>query len=201
MSYILILIPVISGFIGWVTNWVAIKMLFHPRQPIQILGIRIQGIFPKRQDQFAAKLGKLVSEELLSFDEIKSVIADPDNLSAIMPVLDQAIDRFLKEKLSTVMPMISMFIGDKTIGTIKDVLKDELAQMLPKAIDEYVDKIKDKLDLEKIVTEKVRNFSSDKLESILYQVMAKEFRFIEILGGILGFLIGLLQVAITYLSN
>jgi uncharacterized membrane protein YheB (UPF0754 family) len=201
MNYILILIPVISGFIGWVTNWVAIKMLFHPRQPIQILGIRIQGIFPKRQDQFAAKLGKLVSEELLSFDEIKSVIANPDNLSAIMPVMDQAIDRFLKEKLSTVMPMISMFIGDKTIGTIKDVLKDELAQMLPKAIDEYVDKIKDKLDLEKIVTEKVRNFSSDKLESILYQVMAKEFRFIEILGGILGFLIGLLQVAITYLSN
>jgi uncharacterized membrane protein YheB (UPF0754 family) len=201
MNYILILIPVISGFIGWITNWVAIKMLFHPRKPIQILGIRIQGIFPKRQDQFAAKLGKLVSEELLSFNEIKAVIANPDNLSAIMPLLDQAIDRFLKEKLSTVMPMISMFIGDKTIETIKVVLKDELAQILPKAIDDYADTIKDKLDLEQIVTYKVRNFSSDKLESILYQVMAKEFRFIEILGGVLGFLIGLLQVAITYLSN
>lgn len=201
MNYVLILIPVISGFIGWITNWVAIKMLFHPRQPIRLLGIHIQGIFPKRQEQFAAKLGKLVSEELLSFDEIKAVIANPKNQSSIMPLLDQAIDRFLKEKLNTVMPMISMFISDKTIETVKNVLKDELEQMLPKAIDEYVDNIKDKLDLEKIVTEKVRNFSSDKLESILYQVMAKEFRFIEILGGVLGFLIGLLQVAITYLSN
>jgi len=33
MSPWLMLIPVISGFIGWVTNWVAIKMLFHPRKP------------------------------------------------------------------------------------------------------------------------------------------------------------------------
>jgi len=176
-------------------------MLFHPRQPIHFLGIRIQGIFPNRQHQFAAKLGKLVSEELLSFDEIKSVIASPENLRAVMPHIDAAIDRFLKEKLSTAMPMISMFIGDKTTGTIKVILKDELEQMLPQVIDQYIDEIRDRLDLEKIVTEKVRSFSSDKLESILYQVMAKEFRFIEILGGILGFLIGLLQVAITLWAN
>jgi uncharacterized membrane protein YheB (UPF0754 family) len=201
MNYIVLLIPVISGFIGWITNWVAIKMLFHPRKPIRIIGIQVQGIFPKRQQQFAAKLGKLVSEELLSFDEIKSVIANPENLSHIMPYLDQAIDRFLKEKLSSAMPMISMFIGDKTMETIKTVLSKELEQMLPELIDQYVDQIRDRLDLEKIVTEKVSRFSSDKLEAILYQVMAKEFRFIEILGGVLGFLIGLLQVALTYLAN
>ncbi|MFN5334402.1 MAG: DUF445 domain-containing protein [Bacteroidota bacterium] len=201
MNYLLVLIPIISGFIGWITNWIAIKMLFHPKQPVVILGIQIQGIFPKRQQQFAAKLGKLVGEELLSFDEIKSIIANPNNLSSIMPMLDQAIDRFLKEKLSATLPMISMFIGDKTIDKIKTVLSDELEQMLPLVIDQYVNTIKDRLDLEKIVTDKVRKFSSDKLESILYQVMAKEFKSIELLGGILGFLIGLLQVALTYLAN
>jgi uncharacterized membrane protein YheB (UPF0754 family) len=201
MYFILLLIPIISGFIGWITNWVAIKMLFHPRQPVNFLGITIQGIFPKRQKQFAAKLGKLVSSELLSFEEIKSVISNPNNLSSVMPILDQAIDRFLREKLSTAMPMISMFIGDKTIDKIKTTLTEELEQMLPTLIDQYIDKIQDRLDLEKIVTDKVSNFSSDKLESILYQVMAKEFKFIEILGGILGFLIGLLQVAITWMAG
>jgi uncharacterized membrane protein YheB (UPF0754 family) len=201
MDYILLLIPVISGFIGWITNWVAIKMLFHPRKPVRFLGVTIQGIFPKRQQQFAAKLGKLVSEELLSFEEIKTVIANPNNLSSVMPMLEEAIDRFLKEKLSTTMPMISMFIGDKTIDKIKTVLTEEIEQMLPSLIDQYIDKIQDRLDLEKIVTEKVSNFSSDKLESILYQVMAKEFRFIEILGGILGFIIGLLQAGITLMAG
>jgi uncharacterized membrane protein YheB (UPF0754 family) len=199
--YILFLIPVISAFIGWITNWVAIKMLFHPRNPVTFAGITIQGIFPKRQTQFAAKLGKLVSTELLSFEEIQSAITNPENFDALMPKLESAIDHFLKNKLGEAMPMISMFIGDKTIEKIKGVLTKEIQQLFPEMIEQYVASMKNKLDLEKIVTEKVTNFSSDKLESILYQVMSKEFRFIEILGGVLGFLIGLIQVAITYLAE
>lgn len=47
--------------------------------------------------------------------------------------------------------------------------------------------------------EKVKNFSSDKLEEILYSIMKKEFVFIEIIGAVLGFLIGVIQILITYL--
>lgn len=202
MNYLLLaLIPVISGFIGWVTNWVAIKMLFHPRKPVSILGLTIQGIFPKRQTQFAEKLGKLVSTELLSFEEIQAAITNPENLKGLMPKLETSVDHFLRNKLSEVMPMISMFIGDKTIDKIKTVLTDEIQQLFPEMIEQYVSSMKNNLDLEKIVTEKVTGFSSDKLESILYQVMSKEFKFIEILGGVLGFLIGLIQIAITLLAS
>jgi len=75
MNYwLLIIIPLISAFIGWITNWVAIKMLFHPREPKKILGITFHGIFPKRQQQFAEKLGKLVSAEFLSFNDIEEKI-------------------------------------------------------------------------------------------------------------------------------
>ncbi|MFM7359781.1 MAG: DUF445 domain-containing protein, partial [Actinomycetota bacterium] len=61
MQYWPIFLILISGFIGWITNWIAIKMLFHPRKPIRVLGLTLQGIFPKNQSQFAQKLGKLVS--------------------------------------------------------------------------------------------------------------------------------------------
>jgi uncharacterized membrane protein YheB (UPF0754 family) len=71
------LIPLISAFIGWFTNWIAIKMLFHPRLPIRFAGLTIQGIFPKRQQQFAEKLGSLVSRELLSFNDIEAKIHNP----------------------------------------------------------------------------------------------------------------------------
>jgi len=201
MNYWLLVIPVISAFIGWVTNWVAIKMLFHPKQPVNILGFTVQGIFPKRQDQFAAKLGKLVGEELLSFSDIEEKITKPENLEKLLPQLETQIDKFLREKLADSMPMISMFIGDKTIEKIKSVFMEELRILFPTMIKKYVGQLQHDLDLERIVTEKVRNFSSDKLESILYQVMSKEFRFVEIVGGILGFIIGLLQVFITLLTQ
>lgn len=201
MNYWLLLIPVISAFIGWVTNLVAIKMLFHPRNPVNVLGIRIQGIFPKRQEQFAEKLGKLVARELLSFSDIEEKISNPDNLKKVMPYVETHIEHFLRVKLGDSMPMVSMFIGNKTIDKLKGIFMEELEILFPKLMKDYAGSLKQQLDLEQIVTDKVKAFSSDKLEDILYQVMAKEFRFVEIIGAVLGFIIGVLQVFITLLTQ
>ncbi|MBP9215072.1 MAG: DUF445 family protein [Chitinophagaceae bacterium] len=199
MNFWIVLVPVISAFIGWFTNWIAIKMLFHPKKPIRFLGVTIHGIFPKRQKQFAEKLGKLVSEELISFREIEEKIANPDNVKKLMPLVEEHIDHFLRVKLAQQMPVISMFIGDKTINQLKQVFIVELEELFPTIMSNYMKHLQEELDLEKIVVEKVSGFSSDKLEDILKSIMSKEFRFIEILGGILGFILGLIQVAILYI--
>jgi uncharacterized membrane protein YheB (UPF0754 family) len=193
----LILIPIISAFIGWFTNWIAIKMLFHPKEPKKFLGLTIHGIFQKRQKQFAEKLGKLVSNVLLSFRDIEEKITHPGNLQKLMPLIDDHIEQFLKVKLPEQMPVIGMFIGEKTIQELKNVFSAELEQLFPIIMKNYMGSLKEQLDLEKIVTEKVAAFSSDKLEEILNSIMSKEFRFVEIIGGVLGFLIGLLQILIT----
>ncbi|WP_207493407.1 DUF445 domain-containing protein [Aridibaculum aurantiacum] len=201
MNWWLLIIPVISAFIGWFTNWIAIKMLFHPRVPKKILGITFQGIFPKRQRQFAEKLGKLVSNELLSFSDIEKKVTNPENLKKVMPVVEAHLDHFLKEKLKDQMPMIAMLVGEKTLDMMKAVFMTELEEMFPVIMNQYMGQLQSDLDLEKIVVEKVSSFSSDKLESILNQIMSKEFRFIEIIGAFVGFIIGLLQILITTLSQ
>ena len=201
MNWVLFLIPLISAFIGWFTNWIAIKMLFHPREPKKILGITFHGIFPKRQQQFAMKLGKLVSNELLSFDDIEQKIANPQNVEKLMPVLESHIDTFLKEKLTVQIPMLAMFVGEKTIAQVKGVFMAELQELFPILMKQYMTTLQTELDMEQIVTEKVGRFSSDKLEEILNQIMSTEFRFVEIIGGVLGFLIGIVQVLLTLLTN
>jgi uncharacterized membrane protein YheB (UPF0754 family) len=161
MTWTIILLPVISAFIGWFTNWIAIKMLFHPKQPKKILGITFQGIFPKRQKQFAMKLGKLVSSELLSFADIEQKISDPENVAKILPLLEGHIDTFLREKLTTEIPMIGMLIGDKTISQVKGVFIKELEELFLFLLNEYMSSLQHDLLLEKIVIENVGRFSSD----------------------------------------
>jgi uncharacterized membrane protein YheB (UPF0754 family) len=201
MNYWLLLIPVISAFIGWFTNWIAIKMLFHPRNPVRFLGMTFHGIFPKRQKLFAEKLGRTVSEEFLSFEDIQQKITNPKNLQKLMPVLEKHVENFLRVKLADEMPFLSLFIGERTITSLKGMFMQELETLFPQVMNDYAVHLKEELDLEKIVTEKVTAFSSDKLESILYQIMSKEFRFVEVLGGVIGFIIGLVQVIITVVST
>ena len=201
MNFWIFLIPIISAFIGWFTNWIAIKMLFHPKEPRKILGITFHGIFPKRQRQFAEKLGILVSTELISFSEIEEKITNPENIKKLLPLVEGRIDDFLRTRLSEAFPIISMFIGESTIGQLKGVFLKELESMFPDLIKSYMKNIESQLDLQKIVTEKVYGFSSDKMEMILNQIMSKEFRFVEIIGGVLGLIIGIFQVLLTLIMQ
>ena len=97
--------------------------------------------------------------------------------------------------------MLSMFIGDKTINQLKGAFLMELENLFPILMKSYMTKLEKDLDLEKIVTEKVASFSSEKLEDILNQITKKEFQFLEVVGGAFGFLIGLVQVLIQVVSN
>jgi uncharacterized membrane protein YheB (UPF0754 family) len=190
----------LSAFTGWVTTWIAIKMLFHPRKPIKVFGFSIQGIFPKNQRLIAQKLGQVVGKELLSFDEIEKKVTDPENLQKLRPDIEAHIDNFLKNKLKDVFPMLSMFIGDKTTNQLKDAFLLELESLFPVLMKNYMNKLEKDLDLEKIVTEKVANFSSEKLEDILNQITKKEFKFLEFVGGFFGLVIGIVEVVVAIIS-
>ena len=193
-------LPVIAGLIGWITNFLAIKMLFHPKKKVNLYLFSIQGIFPKRQDVLAERLGKIVSSELFSFKDIKERFTSTSTAIEINKVLDEKLEDFMEDKIKTAMPMLAMFLNKDAKVKIKDTLHQEFQNILPDILNKYSEKLEKDIDVEAIVTKKVSAFSSDKLENILYSIMKKEFKFIEILGGVLGFMIGIVQLLIIQLN-
>jgi uncharacterized membrane protein YheB (UPF0754 family) len=201
MTWWLYSIPIISAFIHWLTIWMALKLLFHPRRPRRVLGFTLQGVFPKKQRQIAESLGRIVGQQLLSFGDIGKTIADPENVKRILPQVEAHIDNFLRNKLKETMPMISMFIGEKTIVQLKGVFMAELEELFPVVMRSYVSHLREDLDLERIVVERIAGFSNDRLEAMLNEFLTKEFRFVEVIGAGLGFLIGLLQILFTLMMR
>lgn len=193
----LYLLPVIAGVIGWLTNFLAIKMLFHPKKPVNLGFYKMQGIFPKRQKVLAERLGSVVANNLVHFDDIKKSLDDPMAMKAIHSTIEEHLDNFLHSKLKENFPMLSMFLNENTVNKIRNVLTTEIESILPRIVSNYVDKLEKDMDIEKMVSEKVAAFSSDKLEELLFAILKKEFRFIEIVGAVLGFLIGIVQIIIV----
>lgn len=199
MYYGLILVPLLSAFIGWLTPWLAIKMLFRPINPVKIFGFRLQGVFPKRQQQIAQSLAKMVNEEFFSAAVIEQRIADPAALNKLMPMIEEHIDHFLRVKLAQKMPIVSMFIGDKTINEMKSVFMAELAELFPVIMKNYVGGLKEQIDLEGMIIEKMGSFSPEKLERIVYQGLSKEFRYLGLFAATIGLVIGLVQLWIVWM--
>lgn len=192
------LLPILlSCFTGWFTTWIAIKLLFHPRKPIALPGFRLQGIIPKNQQAIAQHLGKLVSKEFLSFAGLKEKVTDPANLEKLKPEIESHIDSFLREKLKDTFPMLSMFIGDKTINQLKSAFLMELESLFPVLMKSYMEKLEKDIDVEKLITEKVAGFSITKAEDMLNKSAKKLLLYIQITGLIIGLVMGFLHVIIN----
>lgn len=189
----LYVIPFISAVIGYVTNYIAIKMLFYPRRPINLRLFTIQGIFPKRKTLLARRMAKLVAEELLSMDQLKDEIDRQATQGEIRDAIEDEVERYLKEKMSSLNPIISTFINDNRMLQLRDKICREIESFIPKITRQFFNRL-DTVNLENMVFEQVASFTCDKLENMMMSVIQDELKFIEWAGAFLGFAIGLIQV-------
>ena len=195
---IIILLPLIAGAIGWFTNYLAVKMLFNPKEPVNILGYKLQGVFPKRQQQIAEKVGKMVAEELLHFDDIIKEVNTQSTIDSITSKLDRKLDYYFDVTLVEKYPMVSKLVPQKGKDKIKSEILNEVEHLAPDFINSQIKSLEHTLDIEGIIADKVSKLSSEKLEDLLMKMLSTELKFIEWVGAILGFIIGLIQVLITY---
>jgi uncharacterized membrane protein YheB (UPF0754 family) len=194
MNYWLLLLPFVSALIGWGIQSLFTRLLFHPVRPKRFAGLTVQGIFPRNQPALAAQLGELAKTEFASLD-LEKKVSDPANLDKIMPMIEEHVDDFLRNKLKAQMPVISMFVGEKTIQSLKTVFLQELQTLFPQVMKQFAGNIQSEIDPGKMVAEKIAMFPPEKLE----QMLAPQLRTISSSGAIIGFIAGLVQLLFTLL--
>lgn len=195
-SWNLLLLPIIAATIGWFTNFIAVKMLFHPKQAIYFLGLKIHGIFPKRQADIAVSVGKMVANDLLNVEELQKRLATKENATAIVEKIDSSLNQYFDVKFPLKYPLLSKVVSSKMRGKIKQEMLHEVEVLAPNLISNQVKKLETEFDVEQIVQEKINNLSSDKLEELMLAIIENELTFIEWVGAVLGFFIGLVQVGL-----
>ncbi len=185
-----LVLALIGALIGWVTNMLAIKLLFKPILPINILGIKIQGLIPKRREEIAKNIGQVVEDELLCVNDIMDNVLTEENIEEVKGVLKIRTKEAIKRKVPS---MILVPFKDKIDSYIDSVIDEESDGIIEELTDRLNDKNKSGIRLASIVEEKVNSFGLDKIEEIIVSIAKKELKHIEVLGGVLGFLIGIVQ--------
>lgn len=196
MKIQIMVIPIISALIGYATNVVAIKLLFWPRKPINLRLFQIYGLLPKRQADIAVSLGKLVETQLLSMDELIDKIDTPELNQKITTRLSQIVRDRLNSIFPSILPAkITQLITDN----VDKILRQEAPNLIKQIISSSRDHLNNEIRISKIVEDKVKAFDLDQMEKMIRGVSSAELTFIEITGGVLGFIIGIVQVGIILL--
>jgi uncharacterized membrane protein YheB (UPF0754 family) len=192
-----ILVPLLGGVIGYVTNRIAVRMVFRPIEPVSILGIRFQGLIGRRQPEMAESIGRVVGDHLVLHDDIIAGFEKVD----LRALVSGALDSRLAPKLEPLrkLPLIGAMINDERIEQLKNAVIDGLVDDREAIYEQLEKAVEEGIDIAELVREKVAAFPVERLEALVLQVGSRELRAIEVWGGVLGVLIGLLQVVVISL--
>ena len=197
LVYNIVSMPVISAFVGWITTYLAIVMIFKPREPIKILGFTIQGIVPKKRHVIAMSIGRSVEQNMISIDDFEDLINKVD----LEKEVEKIIDAYVDQKFAPASE--KSFVGRSYNAALKNVktrskeyLTNEINQNANDVIKSFVERLEAEFDVQEIVASKIDGFDLETLENVVFGFTKAEFKFLEIMGGVFGFLIGVIQVII-----
>lgn len=198
MKQLLIMI-FISATIGWITNWVAIKMLFRPHKEINFGLFKIQGLIPKRRAEIGSGIANIIQNELISVKDVISNIDREEFSKRLDSSIDKVLEKNLKAKVKEKFPVLQMFFTDRMAKDVSNTIKDIIMENQEKIFEIFSNYAEENINFEVIISDKISNFSLDKLEGIITLLAKKELKHIEVIGAILGGLIGVAQYLITLL--
>lgn len=188
----ILFLAVIGGIIGWITNVLAIKLIFRPINPIRIpiLNIEILGLIPKRRGEIAQNIGEIVQNELISLDEIVDEVIKEEDKDRIVKYIKLKINNVISDKMPVFIP--STF-KELIQGYLDDIVEQEVSATVTDLSEELVQRATDRVNIQKMIEDKINELDLEKLEDMILSIAKQELKHIEVLGLVLGFLIGIIQ--------
>ena len=154
MKQFLVMI-LISGAIGWITNWVAIKMLFRPHKEINFGLFKIQGLIPKRRAEIGSGIANIIQNELISVKDVISNIDREEFSKRLNALIDEVLDKNLKKKVKEKFPFLQMFFTDKIAKDVGNTIKDIIMGNQEKIFEIFSNYAEENIDFEVIISDKI----------------------------------------------
>jgi len=222
--------PVAGAVIGYITNAIAIKMLFRPLNPIYIFKFKLPftpGILPRQRKKLALSIGAMVERELLTAEVLRNRLANIDikNFQGIIGDFLRRDDirkefeskgRILIRNIFSKMNTLQRFfisvgqydqtieekmpeIINELITSVETLLQeDRIKAKILSAVDGQIENILASIDVKTLVADRIDSLDMEQVEKIILDVMSDQFKWINVFGGLLGFLIGLFQSTFTW---
>jgi len=189
-------LPAAGFLVGYITNWLALHLIFEPREPKQIGPFRIQGVFIKRQRQVATSFADVIAEQVLNADNMMQHLSEGPNRQRMLDILEGQVEESMKEYERDA--MVAMLVSKDRLEEAKADLLDRVrsADMTDsRQIKTFADQshhIRAQLE------DNLGALDADEFSGILRPVFQKDEWKLILAGGVIGTGIGALQVVVLF---
>ncbi len=193
-----LIIPVISAIVGWMTNVLAVKMMFAPIDFVGVWKIGWQGIVPANAARMAAKSTEVITTQLIN---LRQLLADfdaktfaDDKLGA---VIDETVEQVIDETAAKYAPEMWASANEVAKGHIRSMIRADIEKVIGDILTDMSGSIREVLKLRKVAVEAAERDRA-LIGQLFQQVGDREFRFIKYSGAYFGLPFGIIQL-ITFM--
>lgn len=194
--YLILTVPTVSAFIGWLTNWQAVKMIFWPERRVGVGALSWQGIVYHHADVFASNLGRLAGDHLMTGSDMIERLGTDSVDSLLAPTLEADAAALCQEAAEEIRPgawaglpdHVRAMIIAQVVQRTRAIAGDVVAQLRTTAAE--------LIDVKALVKAQLSGPNVRRLARLTQQIGHREFFFIEWSGGVFGFVIGLAQIGV-----
>lgn len=189
-----LLMPLFGGMIGFISDWIALQMLFRPLRPKKFLGFTLQGKFLARQDEVAREYASLMANELLTPAHMIEELLRGPALDRIVELAHRRVREAIDTRLGWAQPVVILALGHERYEDLRKLVAQRLVELIPVASQTVERYALDALDINSTILSRMGRLSPEEFESVLRPAFKENEIVVVIAGAILGALIGELQV-------
>mmetsp|Transcript_14777 Transcript_14777/g.41835 ORF Transcript_14777/g.41835 Transcript_14777/m.41835 type:complete len:416 (+) Transcript_14777:274-1521(+) len=193
------ILPVAGFLVGWVTNWIALKIIFEPLEPKYFLCWTIHGIFLKRQAEVSETFARVICTEILHVRAMWDAIFTGPLHKNFFAMLRAHTLVFTDKMTAEIKPLAIAGMGsaDK-FNQMKESIAQKVLEKLPDVIDASYEYTQQALDMEATIRTKMSAISSAEFEGVLHPAFQEDEIQLIALGGVLGAIVGVLQLVTIF---
>ncbi|HCR48605.1 MAG TPA: hypothetical protein DIW24_03175, partial [Bacteroidetes bacterium] len=179
-------LPVWGVFVGFATNWVALRIIFQPLNPLQIGPYVLQGLFLKRQHEVAASWSEIIAQEILTVENvIHNLLYGPKSTRSQM-IIRKYIRNIVDEVSGIAKPVIQWIVGLEHYIHMKEAASDRVISLTASALGDTEFKREEAALLKTMLSDRVKSLSSESFQDFLRPAFQEDETKLIIIGGILG---------------
>jgi len=191
------IMPAFGFGVGFFSDWLALTMLFRPHQTKKILGvIPFKGILHQQREQITEDYARILAKDLFAPDVLFEGILNGPTADKLFDTLQREVSRAIDEQTGIARPLVVLAVGTKRYQAMKSSMVAVMINRLPETMamaGEYATRT---LDIENTIIEKMNALDHEQYEAILRPVFKDDEVMMIAVGGILGGLVGELQVQV-----
>lgn len=158
MNYSIILRPLIGAGIGYITNWIAVKMMFRPLNPIKLGKVALPftpGIIPKNKSRIAKSIGEAISESLLTEETLKQALLSEEMKQSLKSEIIETLNSISETEISS-KDFICKYIPENSYNMCLVNISEKLTNSIYETIVDY--------DIGKTIAEQIKLSAKENLK-------------------------------------